>query len=91
MSRIGKNPISVPSAVEVKIDSQKVTIKGPKGELSHNVNDCIEINYKDNIITLVPKNQERTTRALWGLNRTLVQNMIIGVTEEFKKSYIAIL
>ncbi len=85
MSRIGKKPITIPSGVEVKIDGNKVTIKGPKGELSNTFQEVIEIKQEGNEVIVTPKNEERQTQAYWGLTRTLIQNMITGVSEGFKK------
>jgi len=85
MSRIGKKPITVPAGVEVKIDGAKVTVKGPKGELVRTFQKAIEIKQAEGQITVTPKNEERETRAFWGLTRTLIENMITGVTTGFKK------
>ncbi|OFL66466.1 MULTISPECIES: 50S ribosomal protein L6 [unclassified Brevibacterium] len=85
MSRIGKRPISVPSGVEVKIDGQTVSVKGPKGELSHTVAEPIKVELEDGVITLERPNEERESRALHGLSRTLVDNMIVGVTQGYEK------
>lgn len=85
MSRIGKRPISVPSGVEVKIDGQTVSVKGPKGELSHTVAEPITVALEDGVITLERPDEERESRALHGLSRSMVYNMIIGVTEGYEK------
>lgn len=85
MSRIGKKPITIPSGVEVKIDNNKITIKGPKGELSTTFQEVIEVKKEDDKIIVTPKNMERQARAFWGLTRTLIQNMITGVTTGFSK------
>ena len=85
MSRIGKKPIEIPSGVEVKIDGQLVTVKGPKGTESVNVREEIKVSQKDNQIILEPLNDERKTGALHGLSRTLVSNAITGVKTAFVK------
>lgn len=85
MSRIGKKPITVPAGVEVKIDGQQVSVKGPKGELKHTAPSCLEIKQEENSIVVIPQDQTRENRSLWGLTRTLIQNMITGVSEGFKK------
>jgi len=85
MSRIGKKPIEIPESVEVKIDKQKVTVKGPKGELIRDVRPEIKIEIKDNNIVLMPKTQTKNSRAFWGLERSLLQNMVIGVEKGFEK------
>ena len=85
MSRIGNKPITVPSEVEVKIDGQKVTVKGPKGTLEKEIHKDISLEMNENTITVIRKDDEPFTRSLHGLTRTLINNMIIGVTEQFSK------
>ena len=86
MSRIGKNPISVPSGVEVKIDGQDVAVKGPKGELSVTIAEPITASLEDGVITVARPDEERESRSLHGLSRTLINNMIVGVTEGYSKA-----
>lgn len=85
MSRIGKLPIPVPTGVDVSIDGSVVTVKGPKGSLSHNVVDPITVSRDDSVIDVVRPNDERTSKALHGLTRTLIANMVHGVTEGYEK------
>ena len=85
MSRIGKRPIEIPSGVEVKVDGQLITVKGPKGTESVNVREEIRIVVSDNTIVLEPTNDERKTNALHGLSRTLVANAVEGVSKGFEK------
>ena len=85
MSRIGKNPIAIPAGVDVAIDGQKVTVKGPKGTLSHVVAEPITAKVDGGQVVVSRPNDERTARSLHGLSRTLIANMIIGVTEGYKK------
>ena len=86
MSRIGKKPIEIPTGVEAKIDGNKVSVKGPKGSLELEVHKLIKIEQKDNIIQLTVNNPENSKEnALWGLSRSLVNNMVVGVTEAFEK------
>lgn len=85
MSRIGKKPVEIPSGVEVKIDGQLVTVKGPKGTESVNVREEIKVSVVDNHIILEPTNDERKTNALHGLSRTLVANAVEGVSKGFEK------
>lgn len=85
MSRIGKLPIEIPQGVEVAIDGQTITAKGPLGTESVTVREEIIINKEDNKIVLTRKNEERKTRALHGLSRTLVANAINGVKTGFEK------
>ena len=83
MSRIGKKPITVPSGVEVKIDGQDVAVKGPKGSLALTLPEPITIAQEDGQLTVSRPDDERRSRALHGLTRTLVQNLIDGVTEGY--------
>lgn len=83
MSRIGKNPIEIPAGVEVTIDGQDVKVKGPKGELSLIVTEPIEVTREDNTIVVSRPDDERRNRALHGLNRTLVSNLVEGVTNGY--------
>ncbi len=86
MSRIGKLPIPVPSGVDVAIDGQLVTVKGPKGTLSHTVREPIAVaKTDDGTLELKRPNDERQSKALHGLSRTLVSNMVTGVTAGYEK------
>ncbi len=85
MSRIGKLPIPVPAGVEVKIDGQSIEVKGPKGTLGLVVAEPITIVLEDNTITVSRPDDERLSRSLHGLSRTLIANNIHGVTEGFTK------
>ncbi len=85
MSRIGKLPIEIPQGVEITIDGQTITAKGPLGTESVTVREEIAIKKEDNIVTLVRRDEERKTRALHGLSRTLVANAINGVKDGFEK------
>ena len=85
MSRIGKKPIAVPAGVEVKIDGRKVTVKGPKGEISREFNQGMNIALENNEIVITRPDEENETRALHGLTRALLHNMVVGVTEGFSK------
>lgn len=85
MSRIGKLPIAVPGGVDVKISGQDVEVKGPKGQLSWTVPAPITVKMEDNEIVVARPNDERTSRSLHGLSRTLIANMVTGVTEGYQK------
>lgn len=85
MSRIGKLPIAVPAGVDVKITGQDVEVKGPKGQLSWIVPAPITAKIEDGEIVVARPNDERTSRSLHGLSRTLIANMITGVTEGYQK------
>ena len=87
MSRIGRLPIPVPSGVDVAIDGQTVNVKGPKGQLSHTVAAPIAVERtEDGVLQVTRPNDERESRALHGLSRTLIANMITGVTEGYSKT-----
>jgi len=86
VSRIGKQPIPVPSGVEVKIDGSTVTVKGPKGELSQTFTDVLTIEMADGAIVVTRPDDSRTARSLHGLTRTLVANMVTGVSAGFSKN-----
>lgn len=85
MSRIGKAPITIPSGVDVKVDGQTVTVKGPKGELSQVLPTPITASVADGIVTVSRPDDHRENRSLHGLSRSLVNNMVVGVTEGYKQ------
>ena len=85
MSRIGKLPVAVPSAVTVTIDQALVTVKGPKGELSHTVAEPITVEQGEGQLEVKRPDDERRSKALHGLTRTLINNMVLGVTEGYEK------
>jgi large subunit ribosomal protein L6 len=85
MSRIGKLPIAVPSGVDVAIDERHVTVKGPKGTLSHTIAAPITIEKNDGILEIKRPDEERISKSLHGLTRTLINNMVVGVTEGYEK------
>lgn len=85
MSRIGKQPVQVPSGVEVTIDGRHVTVKGPKGTLEHTVAEPIAVSFDDGLISVTRPDDERKSRSLHGLTRTLIDNMVVGVTQGYSK------
>ncbi|MDQ0462754.1 large subunit ribosomal protein L6 [Caulobacter ginsengisoli] len=85
MSRIGKKIIAVPAAATVTIDGQTVTVKGPKGQLSWTVIDLISVKLENGEITLAPVDESTRAKSMWGLSRTLIANMVHGVTEGFEQ------
>ena len=85
MSRIGKLPITIPSGVDVAIDENLVTVKGPKGTLSHAVAAPIIVEKTDDVLEVKRPDDERISRALHGLTRTLINNMVVGVTDGYEK------
>jgi large subunit ribosomal protein L6 len=86
MSRIGRQPIPVPGGVDVKIDGRKVTVKGPKGELSHTVVEPIEVSLDEGAVSVARPSDENTVRSLHGLTRALINNMVVGVTQGYSKT-----
>ena len=85
MSRIGNKPITVPAGVEVKVDGSHVTVKGPKGTLERDINKNISLEIDGNVINVKRIDDEPSNRALHGLTRTLINNMLTGVVNEFTK------
>lgn len=85
MSRIGKNPITIPSGVEVKMDGNVVSVKGPKGTLTQDIDSCVTLSFEDGVITFSRESDAPAHRAKHGLYRALINNMIIGVSEGYKK------
>ena len=85
MSRIGLKPITVPAGVEITVDGNAVTVKGPKGTLSQEVSKDMKVEVKDGVVTVSRPNNEREMRAQHGLARTLINNMVVGVTEGYEK------
>jgi large subunit ribosomal protein L6 len=86
MSRIGKQPVQIPEKVTVTIDGQDVTVKGPKGELKHTVHPDIAVKQEDGVVTFNRSDDEREHRALHGLERALVANMVTGVSTGFNRT-----
>lgn len=85
MSRIGKNPVVIPAGVELKFQGTTLVVKGPKGELTQEINPVINVAIEDNEVVVTRPNDQRQSRELHGLYRSLIQNMIIGVTEGFTR------
>lgn len=86
MSRIGKAPVTIPAGVTVTMKDSIVTVKGPKGELSQEINPNIKVSIEADTITFERPNDEKQNRAMHGLYRSLVQNMVTGVSEGYKKT-----
>ena len=86
MSRIGNKPITVPENVEVKLDGNKITVKGPKGTLEKELHPNMKITLENNVITVTRPDDEPQNRSLHGLTRTLINNMIVGVVDEYTRA-----
>ena len=85
MSRIGNKPIAVPAGVEVKVDGQKITVKGPKGTLEKEIHKNISVSVENNTVKVTRPNDEALNKSLHGLTRTLINNMINGVVTEYTR------
>jgi len=85
MSRIGKKPVQVPAGITASVDGQKVTAKGPKGELFFVANDEIKLEIKDNAISVTPVNDSKDARSKWGMSRTMIENILKGVKDGFER------
>jgi len=86
MSRIGKQPIGIPDKVEVKVNGSTVEVKGPKGQLSYTFRKEVKIEKVDKVVNVSPSENTTTAKALWGMSRTLLGNMVTGVTTGFVKT-----
>ena len=86
MSRIGKKSVPVPAGVTATIDGQTITVKGPKGQLAWTVSDEIEVKQEGAELTFVPRNDTQRARGMWGLSRTLIANMMEGVTKGYEQT-----
>ncbi|EAQ13035.1 MULTISPECIES: 50S ribosomal protein L6 [Maritimibacter] len=85
MSRIGKKPVEIPSGVTASLSGQTVEVKGPKGTRSFTATDDVTIKIEDNIVSVEPRGKSKRARQQWGMSRTMVANMITGVSDGFKK------
>jgi large subunit ribosomal protein L6 len=85
MSRIGRLPITVPSGVDVTIDGRTLTVKGPKGSLTRELHPDIAVNREDDLLVVTRPTEQKTHKQLHGLTRTLVNNMVVGVTDGYRK------
>jgi large subunit ribosomal protein L6 len=85
MSRIGKKPVQVPAGVTATVEGQKVTAKGPKGELFFVANDDIQLKLEDGAISVTPANASKEARSKWGMSRTMITNILTGVKDGFER------
>lgn len=85
MSRIGNSPITIPDSVEVNVQGSHITVKGPKGTLERDINENLTVSVEDGKVIIKRPNDETEMKSLHGLTRSLINNMVIGVKEEFKK------
>ena len=85
MSRVANNPVTIPAGVEFKMDGLNLSVKGPKGDLSMTVNPLVGVSQDDQVISFAPVNQEKSSRAMAGTMRSLVNNMVTGVSSGFER------
>ena len=85
MSRIGKKPVELPSGVTASVSGQTVEVKGPKGTRSFKATDDVDLKVEDNVVTVTPRGKSKRARQQWGMSRTMVENLVTGVTTGFKK------
>lgn len=85
MSRIGKKPIPVPDGVTANIDGQSVSVKGPKGQLSIDLVEEVSVSMDDGVLSVEPRNETKRARSMWGMSRTLIDNMFVGVSQGFTR------
>src|SRR3978361_672285 len=85
MSRVGKKPIAIPSGVTAKVDGQRVVLKGAKGELEFTVPDDVDVKFESGGLSGDPRNDTKTAQAMWGMARSIIANLVTGVTAGFEK------
>ena len=85
MSRIGKKPVELPSGVTATVTGQSIEVKGPKGSRSFKATDDVDLKVEDNVVHVTPRGKSKRARQQWGMSRTMVANLVTGVTEGFKK------
>ncbi|MCF8032595.1 MAG: 50S ribosomal protein L6 [Desulfarculaceae bacterium] len=85
MSRVGKQPVSLPAGVEVTLDESKIEVKGPKGVLSRELHPLVQISQEDGKVSVAPVDDSLKARGLWGLFRSLINNMVLGVSQGYTK------
>ncbi len=88
MSRVANSPVNLPSGVELKIDGDRISVKGSKGKLELVANDLVEVKQEDGAVTFAAKDQSKASRAMSGTLRSLVNNMVVGVSEGFEKKLV---
>ena len=85
MSRIGKKPVVVPGGITATVDGQTVSVKGPKGQLAFVVHDLVSVEQTADGITVTPRDESKKARSLWGMSRTMVSNLVVGVSKGFER------
>jgi large subunit ribosomal protein L6 len=85
MSRIGKQPVAIPTGVTAKVEGQRVAVKGAKGELSFTVPDDVAVKFDNGAISVDPRNETKSAQAMWGMARSIISNLVTGVTTGYEK------
>jgi large subunit ribosomal protein L6 len=85
MSRVGKKPVAIPAGVTAKVEGQSIAVKGAKGELAFVVPEDVSVTFADNQIKVDPRSETKRARAMWGMSRAMVNNLVIGVSKGFEK------
>jgi large subunit ribosomal protein L6 len=85
MSRVGKKPVAIPNGVSARLEGQTIAVKGAKGELTFSAPDDVTVVVDGNAITVAPRSQSKRARAMWGMSRSTIQNLVAGVTKGFEK------
>jgi large subunit ribosomal protein L6 len=85
MSRVGKKPVAIPAGVTAKVDGQSIAIKGAKGELHFVAPNDVDVSFADNQIKVAPRDESKRARATWGMTRSIVSNLVVGVSKGFEK------
>jgi len=85
MSRIGKKPVTLPAGVSASVSGQTIEVKGPKGTRSFSATDDVTLSVEDNVVSITPRGMSKRARQQWGMSRTMVANLVTGVTSGFKK------
>jgi large subunit ribosomal protein L6 len=85
MSRVGKKPVLVPAGVTAKLEGHTVAVKGAKGELKYTASEDVDLKIEGNVISIDPRGEGKRARAMWGTSRSMIQNLVVGVTKGFEK------
>lgn len=85
MSRIGKKPVPIPQGVQVELSGSDLSVKGPKGQLAMSIMDQVNVSVSDDVVTIEPRDPSKTSRSMWGMQRTMISNLMEGVTDGYQK------
>jgi large subunit ribosomal protein L6 len=90
MSRVAKQPINIPSGVELNINGREIAVKGPKGSLSFTLHNNVDVSYEDNVLRFAPANNSKSATAITGTSRSVVNNLVTGVSDGFEKKLLLV-